>query len=253
MKASIFLKPLEYNIEILGEKWQQGALVKGVVKVKNNGSEKTSISNLKIALCSGSYKKLKTKDAKTFEVIAESIFGKDTHFKNMEEKEFPWEFKLDENARITDKDGSLYIILKDQSDASVWPIGILELTIIPKIIITQFLEIFENFIRFKIAQIKYVKEMIEVKMTPPKTRELAHVESLILRIKEVENTLSLDYQFNVSAIDMTTPTITTQKKCKQFARIHPAKEYLIYGDSINQELLISSINAVVSEVKNKLL
>jgi hypothetical protein len=252
MKGTIFSKPLEYNIDIAGEKWSQGDKVKGTMKIKNHGADNVTLSALQVVLASGNYKKIKAKDKKGWESLAEVTLGESIALNPNEEKEFPWEFKLAENSRITDKDGSLYVTFSDTKNAE-WPVGMLELAVHPKQIILQFLEIFENFIRFKVAQTKYAKGMVEVKMNPPKSRELSNVEGLVLRIQEVEKTLKLEYNFTVSVLDMAGGAMTAEKKTKQFEQSFTSKQYLIYGDSINQDFLIESIQSILKEVKTKLL
>ncbi|MFA6238010.1 MAG: hypothetical protein WC635_11820 [Bacteriovorax sp.] len=254
MKGTVFLKPLEYNIEALGEKWRQGDKIKGTLKVKNHGPDKMVLPFLKVSLSSGNYKKIKAKDKKTWEIVFEKTLGESITVDASCEVEFSFEFTLPEDCRTTDKDGSLYLVFVDNvNKADSWPAGHIELIILPKLVLEQILQILENFIRFKISQTKYSKGMVEVKLSPPTSRELSHVDSLILRIKEVDKTLNIEYLFNLRVLDMAGGTMTAEKKTKQFEQNFSSKQYTIYGDSINQDFIIESINSILKDVKPKLL
>ncbi len=250
MKAIVILKPVEYNLETTGEKWRQGEKIIGILKVRNNSSEAVVLPVLKITLNSGNYKKIKAKDNKAWEVLAGNQLGENISLKGGEEKNFNWEFKLSEDCRITDKDGSVYLrFLNDNEDL---PAGNIELNIEPKIVMIQFLEIFDNFLRFKIGPKKYSKGMVEIKLTPPNSRELSSVESLVLKMSEVENSLKLDYTFNTRTLEMNGSTMSAEKGVKHFEQTLSAKQYYSYG-SPDQDFIISSINSILSQVKPKMM
>lgn len=251
MKSTTFLKPLEYNLEVIGEKWHQGDKLKGTLRVKNHSAETLTLPFIKLTLASGNYKKLKARDKKGWDNLSEKDLADSLALNANEEKEYPWEFQLSEDCRITDKDGSLYLNFSDKNED--WPVGLIELPIVPKVFILQFLEIFENFLRFKVAQTKYAKGMIEIKLNAPKSRELAHIENLVLRVKEVEKTLTLEFNFSLSVLEMSGTAMVAQKKTKTVEKTLTAKEYLIYGSSINQDYIITFLNSVVKEVAPKMM
>lgn len=249
MKGTVFLKPLEYNIETSGEKWRQGEKIKGSLKIKNNGVESIELPAVKIALSIGNYKKVKVLDVKAWDLVSEVTLSDQLLLKASEEKEFPWEFQLAEDCRITDKDGSIYLrFLNLQADL---PAGNIELLIQPKLVMLQFLEIFDNFLRFKIGPMKFSKGMVEVKLTPPSSRELGHIDSLVLRMSEIQNTLKLEYLFNLRVLEMTGTTMTAEKKTKSFDQTLNSKQYYSYG-SPDQEFIIASINKILIEVKPRM-
>lgn len=251
MKGTIFSKPLEYNIEASGEKWRQGDRVKGTLKIKNHGIEKLDLPSLRVTLSEGVYKKIKTKDAKAWKHLAESKLEGDFALESSEEKNYSFEFTLPENCLITDKNASLYLAFFDKNENQ--PSGHIELVVEPKLVITQILEIIQNFIRFKLVQIKYVKGMVEVKLAPPASREMSTIDSLILSMSEVEKNLTLSYEFNMRVLDMAGGAMQTQKKTRDFEQKFTSKQYLIYGDALNQDFIIESINSILAEVKPKFL
>ena len=214
MKTIIIKHPIEFNFEAKGEKWRQGEKLSGTVTVKNNGAEKVEIPFLKVALLSGTYKKVKAKDPKAFEPIQELNLEKNVSLNPTESKEYKFDFMLAEDCRITDKDGSVYLALFDKDENT--QTGNLELSITPKLMMMQFLEIMDNFIRFKIGAMKFNKGMVEVKLTPPTSKDFSQVEGLLLKMKEVEKNLILEYHFSNKKIEMNGSSMTTSKVAQKF-------------------------------------
>lgn len=250
MKGTIFLKPLEYNIEAAGEKWRQGDKVKGTLKVKNHSAENIDLPLLKVSLSEGQYKKIKTRDAKAWKALSETKLEDKFTLKPHEEKSYSFEYTLPENCLITDKNASLYLAFFDKDEQ---PAGHIELVIEPKLVIGQILEAIQSFIRFKVVQTKFTKGMVEVKLSPPSSsRELSTIDNLILSMSEVEKTLTLKYEFNMRVLDMTGGAMQAQKKTREFEQTFTSKQYLQY-DSLNQDFILQSINAVLNEVKPKFL
>lgn len=250
MKGTVILKPLEYSIEAIGEKWHQGDKLKGVLKIKNHSSEKIELPLLKVAICEGLYKKIKAKDAKGWNTIAENILSEGMTINPAEEKEYTFEFKLNENCSVTDKNGSLYLAFFDKDEKI--PAGHIELVIEPKVVIQQILQILESFLRFKVKEIKNVKGMVEVKLVPPTSRELSNVDGLLLSLSEVEKNLTLKYFFNLRVLNLAGTTMQSEKTTKEMEQKFNSKQYLIY-DSINQDFITASVQEILNGVKTKML
>ena len=251
MKGTIISKPLEYTIEALGEKWHQGDKLTGSLTIKNNGAEKVDLPFLKVAILEGNYKKVKAKNAKGWSSITEVVVAEKLTLNSSEEKNYPFEFQLAENSSITDKNGSLFLVYFDKEDE--FPKGNIELVIEPKQLIKNVLQIFENFLRFKVKEIKSGKGSLEVKLVPPTSRELSNVDSLMLNISEIEKSLTLHYHFDFRVLNLTGATMQSEKTKKDIENVFTAKEYLIYGDSVNQDFIVESVQKVLSEVKTKML
>ncbi|MBC7429600.1 MAG: hypothetical protein H7336_13365 [Bacteriovorax sp.] len=251
MKGTIILRPLEYTIEAIGEKWHQGDKLKGSLKVKNQSAEKIELPLLKVTLYEGHYKKIKAKDAKGWTVVSQNILAETLTLNPSEEKDYSFEFKLAENCSVTDKTGSLYLGFNDKSE--IIPTGNIELVVEPKILIQQILQIIENFLRFKVKEIKSGKGMLEVKLNPPASREMSSVDGLVLNISEIEKNLVFKYFFNLRGLDLASATIQVEKKTKEIEQTFTSKQYMIYGDSINQDFIIESVQSVLNIVKTKTL
>ncbi len=253
MKGTTFLKPLEFNLEAIGEKWRQGEKIKASLKVKNHGTEKIEMPVLRTILGEGIYKKIKAKDAKAWKVLSETKLEEPFQLNAQEEKSFSFEYTLPENCLITDKNASLYLAFFDTAVKDSQPVGHIELVIEPKLVISQILDLIQSFLRFKVVQIKYSKGMVEVKLAPPSSsRELSTIDNLILSLSEVEKTLKLNYEFNMRVLDMAGGAMSAQKKTREFEQSFQSKQYLQY-DSLNQDFILQSINSVLNEVKPKFL
>jgi sporulation-control protein spo0M len=247
MKGTIFVKPLEYNIIAEGEKWRQGDKIKGQISIKNHSAETINLDLVNVSLALGNYKKVKAKDKKAFGSIDKKVLAEKLSIEASGDKEFTWEFTLDEDCPITDKNGSIYLLFNNNNNDDSYPLGQLELGISPKIVMTQFLEILVTFLRFKIVQTKFSKGMVEVKLNPPSSRELSHVESLVLRMREVNKTLDLEYCFNMQVFETVAGNMIVQKKTKEFTQQLTSKQYYVYGDSPNHEFIKSSVEAIIKE------
>ena len=250
MKGVIFLKPLEYTIVAVGEKWHQGDKLKGTLKIKNQSADKIEVPVLKVAVCVGHYKKVKAKDPKGWSPIIESKLAEKITLNPLDEIDYSFEFKLAENSAVTDKNGSLYLAFFDKDEPL--PTGHIELVIEPKIIIKQILQILENFLRFKVKEIKSGKGILEVKLTPPTSREMSNVDGVLLSISEIEKNLTLKYFFNLRALDFTSATMQVEKTTKEMEQTFTSKQYMIY-DSINQDFIVDSVQTILNSIKTKTL
>jgi hypothetical protein len=115
----------------------------------------------------------------------------------------------------------------------------------------QFLEIIESFLRFKVVQRKFSKGMVEIKLNPPNSKELSHLESLVIRMKEVDKTLDLEYIFTTHAFEMVAGNMIAQKKTTKIDQTLTSKQYYIYGDSPNHDFIKTTISSVINKATPK--
>lgn len=251
MKGITFLKSIEYTLEAIGEKWRQGDRIKGTLKIKNNGSENVEHFKMRVALLEGHYKKLKTNVQNGWTFLSEVNLAESACLETAAERSYSFVFELPQDCPITDKSGSLYLAFYE--GLGTLPLGHVELVIEPKLVISQVLEIFENFLRFKVVQIKYVKGKVEVKLNPPSSREFSTIDSLVLSLREHDKNLSLNYLFNTQVINMVSGAMQAQKKTRDLEQKFNAKQYLSYEGSLNQDFILESVNKAINEVKPKFL
>lgn len=248
MKGTVFKNGIEYNLFVEGESWMQGAVIKGLLKLKNHSEKVFDLSLISVELTLGKLRKIKTKGKSAFESIEKITFDKGTELDPKGEKELKWEFKLSPNCPITDKVASHYLIYGDDEDSL--ENRLLPLSVTPKEVFLQFFDIFEKFFRFKVKEYKSKDDGLEVKLLPPKTSKYSTLIGLLVNIKLSEKNLDLVYIFNVNKIDFSGGGLTDFKKTIiEIKESLGPKEYLIYGDSPNQDAMREAIQRVLDQVK----
>ena len=244
MKGTFFAKPLEWNLNITGDAWQQGQVISGEMTLKNHGTETLSLSNVSLSLAQGDIKKVHSRDPKAFKVIESLPFQiKElapgaTHTQS-------FQLTLPPNCAVTDKKTSFYIAYGKEHEAN------LQLKVEPRKIFIEVTKLMETFQRFKTKDIKAAKAGVEFKLLPPTSREWAHVESLLLTQSVEGDNLVMDFLFNVKTIDTTSITTALAKETRQSKKILAPKEYSFGKDMINQDGIMKALDSALLEVKSK--
>ncbi|MBY0516385.1 MAG: hypothetical protein K2P81_05725, partial [Bacteriovoracaceae bacterium] len=108
MKGAFFQKPFEWQIELIGETWEQGSELKGSISVKNCTSESVPLIG-KVILGEAEIKKIQSRDPKAYK--SEDCFDlpSSIELKSNEVQSWPLNFKIPENCSVTDKKISFYV------------------------------------------------------------------------------------------------------------------------------------------------
>lgn len=249
MKGIFFEKPYEFNIEIEGESWSQGDKVKGNLVVRNHGSDQLDLSDLGVTLALTDIKKFKALNPKGIAVLESFTFepGKTLSPEGRENLEF--EFQLTEDCNITEKASSLYVNCGNIKDPFVG--GHLQLNVKPMKAINDFLEIFENFFKFKVKTIKNKKGFIDVKLSAPDSKDFGAVEQLNLFMNMDGDQLNLKYLFKVKTLAYDGGNVTTKTEIKEFNQELAKRQYSSFGDSPNQDGIIEALSSIMEEIKSK--
>ncbi|OUR94047.1 hypothetical protein A9Q84_18210 [Halobacteriovorax marinus] len=241
MKSVFFQKPLEFTIDISGESWKQGENVSGSLSVKSHSGDALNYADYGIFLVKGDNKKIKKKDPKGITVIGETLLG--------DSDNLSFSFDLDINCPITETSSGLYIICGKKDE-------LLEgqqmaLKVLPGQTITSFIEVIENFLRFKVKSLKYKKEALEATIVVPNTKDYSKIMQFKLIFSKSEENLLLNYQFKIKSIDFSGGFTGTKDSNEEFKQVFTPKEYLSYGDSINQDFIVKKLNEIIDQVKLK--
>jgi hypothetical protein len=246
MKGVFFQKPLEFSIEAFGESWSQGDTLKGSLNIKShNPSIEIEYSKVGIHLCLINLKKYKAKDLKAIQVLAsKTAISAETEFN----------FQLEQNCHITEKASSLYLICGDIE--SPFEAGLLELNIIPAKSILDFKELFENFFKFSLKPFKNkldkkLGNYIETKVTPPNSPEWTPVLGMNIRTRTFRDEFELIFSFKLKTMSYDLDNIGTKDSKKEIKKFLSKKEYLSFGDNLNQDFFRKLITEVLDEVKLK--
>lgn len=244
MKGTFFSKPLEWNIETVGESWQQGDTLKGVLKVKNHGTESVDLSDCGVVLAHADIKKVHTRAEGALKAESTATFkgpvtaGADA--------QIDFSFNIGPNSPITDKKASYYLGFgKNFSESQ------LQVKVEPKNLYTKVVGLLDTFHRFKLKEVKAAKKGVEFKLLPPTSREMANIDSLLLTFSMQEENLVLKFDFQVKKLDTSSITTKINKESVSIERSLLPKEYSLGRDMINQDQLLKTVEAVISEVKLK--
>ncbi len=227
---------LDLVVETHGESWAQGDKISGVATInKSSGTPK-------IILGYGIIKKVRAKERSGWAVIS----SVDCH----EKGDHKWSFDLSEDCMITDKSGSLFLLC-GEGDA-IENYGLLQLTVNPHKVISEYLNVFETFLKFKVKQIKGEKDHIKVKIDPPISNDYKSIEALDLKIRFSSGVLKITYSFKVKKlVTNTSGDMAVINDKKDFEQELTAKEYHCYGGSPNFETIQAKIKEVIEQANPK--
>lgn len=245
MKGTFFNKPLEWNIETVGESWQQGDTLKGTLLVKNHGTEITSLENSGVGLAHADIKKVHSRTEGAIKPEVTSTFLQ-TELLPGATATLDFSFPISANGAVTDKKSSYYLAFGKNFIE-----GQLQIKVEPKVLFTRLTGLLDTFYRFKVKEIKGTKKGVEFKLLPPTSREMANIESLLLTFSMQEDQLELNFNFQVKRLDTSSVTTRINKETLNIQKILLPKEYSLGKDMINQDQLLKTIESVLSEVKLK--
>lgn len=245
MKGTFFSKPLEWNIETVGESWNQGDSLKGHLTVKNHGTESASLTDTGVAFGVAEIKKIQSRTDGALKPEKTATFS---------EKELApgatlrvdFTFDISTNGAVTDKKASYYLGFgKNFSESQ------LQVKVEPKALYSKIVGLLDTFHRFKLKEYKASKKGVEYKLLPPTARDMANIESLNLTFSMDGDILTMGYDFQVKKLDTSGVTTKINKDAVSVSKtLHP-KDYSLGRDMINQDALLKSIEAAIGEVKMK--
>jgi len=249
MKGTFFQQPLEFSLDIQGESWMQGQIVKGNLIIRNHGSEEVDLSNYGVTFAHTDAKKLKAKNEKAFSNSEQFPFPSGTKLSPSSEQSLEWEFKLSSDCPITEKSSSPFIYCGNQDE--LFEGGHLELQVEPIEILSKYIEIFENFFRFKRKTLKNKKGFIDIAYTCPGGKDMGQIDKLNQQLRISDGKLEINWLFKLNKLGYDEGRVVEEKVEKKFEQILEPKQYTIYGDSPNQDGIIASINEILDQAKKK--
>lgn len=248
MKSSLIEKNIDLSLDITGESWVQGQTIKGELKLSNKTLEVQKLNFQKLLIAYVEIKKFKALDENSYQIIKTIDLG-DITLKAKESLSLPWSYILDENAYITDKKRSLYILWGDLSKKI--PASML-LNILPHPSIQKILELWEIFFRFTKKEVLSLKDQsLEIKLAPPSAREYATLENLKLQLKRKQGDLSLLTTASIQSIAADTTGMRLAKSERTHEAAWKEKNYQLMPGHLNLEFVQNNINSILSALMNK--
>lgn len=238
MKGTFIQSGIQYTLDVKGESWKQGERIMGSLNIESQ--ESLDLSNTGVFLAYVNSKKFKAKDDKAFKILDEVL---------CEENSTRFQFQLSKNCPITESLGSLYVLCgpKDQ----FYEGGHLELQVTPHKIITEFMQILEFQYRFKFKPLKNKKDYIEGTIVVPDSKKYTSVQQFKLHMKMTNEILQLKFQFKLKKVDFSSRAMGTTNENLEVTREISPDDYLIYGDSINQDGICKHMDEVLEQIKVK--
>lgn len=251
MRGTIFSNGIEYLIQTNQEQWNQGDLVEGTLTLKANSdvAHFSSLKSVHVALAVGNFKKIKARQNDAWAIVKQIELPFEKGKKMGDDISFDWNFRIERDGPISDKKEGVYLLY---GNSLTPPPGHLELPLMPHPMIKEYLNIFENFHRFSIKEIKNKKGQLEVTFRPPISKEYSTVDSLNCLIKTAhEEKMSITYTFTVRSLQANFNDTSVEKKKKEFTQVLE-KETLIRFGGINQEGIQQAIKSILDQARPKM-
>ncbi|MBC8258436.1 MAG: hypothetical protein H8E38_05430 [SAR324 cluster bacterium] len=240
MRSSFFQQPLEHQIEVEGETWNQGEALKGRLRVRNMSSTVVDVKTTQLILAHGLKKDLKKGGVVPWEVKDKLILTKNISLSAAEEHTCEWEFDLPSDCPITDKQGGLFLLFGGEDALSKG--GLLDLQISLHPILQNFLQTFTTQFRFLLKHQKRKLEWTEVKLVPPESREFPNMDYVMCFLRIHEEQLTVQYRFKMSGLGRTGEIMTVTKKNREVEQIISSENYLLPGGYPNRTFFRENID-----------
>jgi hypothetical protein len=225
----------ELRIEIEGERWSQGDRIRVRLQSKRE-------AHLFLGLASGFEKRIKTKSEEAFE-IHEQIELKHS----MIEKEF----LLPNDARITDKAGSLYALYGIGNPPAT--LSSLRLQIEPHPHIRDLAEVLTHHFRFTLKSTSMGKKQeVELKFEPSGSKEWASLETLTISARLLKTELELKFLFQRKEINALNTAFTAQSVKKTIEKNFALNELIHdFNQRLNKESVTAGLDLVFEEYRSQ--
>jgi len=244
MRSVYIQQPLEYQIDVEGESWNQGEVVKGQIRIRNMSSKTVAVKTSQIILAHGLKKAFKEGTMVPWEVLEKHIVAQDIALQAGSELTFGWNFNLSTDCPITDKQGGLYLLFG--GDEALTEGGRLNLQINLHPILQNYLQTFTTQFRFLEKYQKRKSELTEVKLIPPDSREYPNMDYVLCFLRIHDEQLEAHYRFKMSGLGRTGEKMTVTKKNREIEQSIPQGKYLQPGGFPNRACFRENIDQALN-------
>jgi hypothetical protein len=244
MRSVYIQQPLEYQIDVEGESWNQGEVVKGQIRIRNMSSKTVAVKTSQIILAHGLKKAFKEGTMVPWEVLEKQVVAQDIALQAGSELTFGWNFNLSTDCPITDKQGGLYLLFG--GDEALTEGGRLNLQINLHPILQNYLQTFTTQFRFLEKYQKRKSELTEVKLIPPDSREYPNMDYVLCFLRIHDEQLEAHYRFKMSGLGRTGEKMTVTKKNREIEQSIPQGKYLQPGGFPNRACFRENIDQALN-------
>ena len=240
MRSTFFQQPLQYQIEIEGENWEQGDQIKGKLIVRNMSSKIVFVNVSQVILAYGLKKNIKEGNDLPWEVLEKQVLTKRISLPVGEEQTYEWIFQLATDCPITDKQGGVYLLFGGEDTLTEG--GRLDLPIRLHTILQNFLQTFTTQFFFLEKYQKRKSEWTEVKLIPPESKEYPNMDFVRCLLRISQDHLEVHYIFKMSGLGRSGEKMTVTKKNRELKQKIPPEKYLQSGGFPNRACFRENIN-----------
>ena len=240
MRSTFFQQPLQHQIEIDGENWDQGGKIKGKLIISNISSETIVVNASQVILAYGLKKSIKEGNGSRWEVLEKLVLTKNLSLSAGGQQSYEWIFQLATDCPITDKHGGLYLLFGGEDTLSEG--GRLDLPVSLHPILQNFLQTFSTQFFFLEKYQKRKSEWTEVKLVPPESREYPNLDFVRCFLRISQKQLEAHYLFKMSGLGRSGEKMTVTKKNRELKQKIPPENYLQPGGFPNRTCFRENIN-----------
>ena len=244
MRSIFFQQPLQHQLEIDGENWNQGEEIKGKLSIRNMSSETVVVNTSQVILAYGLKKSFKEGNEPPWEVLEKQVLTKNISLPAGGEQSYEWIFQLATDCPITDKQGGLYLLFGGEETLSEG--GRLDLPVRLHPILQNFLQTFSTQFFFLEKYQKRKSECTEVKLLPPDSREYPNVDNVLCFLRVHDEQLEAHYRFKMSGLGRTGEKMTVTKKYRELEQSIPPGKYLQPGGFPNRTCFRENIDQALN-------
>ena len=244
MRSTFFQQPLQHQIEIDGENWDQGGKIKGKLIISNISSETIVVNASQVILAYGLKKSIKEGNGSRWEVLEKLVLTKNLSLSAGGQKSYEWIFQLATDCPITDKHGGLYLLFGGEDTLSEG--GRLDLPVNLHPILQNFLQTFSTQFYFLEKYQKRKSEWTEVKLVPPASKEYPNLDFVLCLLRISKEQLEAQYLFKMSGLGRSGEKMTVTKKTRDLKQKIPPENYLQPGGFPNRACFRENINEALN-------
>ena len=244
MRSTFFQQPLQHQIEIDGENWNQGGKIKGKLIISNISSETIVVNASQVILAYGLKKSIKEGNGSRWEVLEKLVLTKNLSLSAGGQQSYEWIFQLATDCPITDKQGGLYLLFGGEDTLSEG--GRLDLPVSLHPILQNFLQTFSTQFFFLEKYIKRKSEWTEVKLVPPESKEYPNLDFVRCLLRISKEQLEAQYLFKMSGLGRSGEKMTVTKKTRDLKQKIPPEKYLQPGGFPNRACFRENINEALN-------
>lgn len=262
MKGTFFHQSLEFRLHAEGESWRQGETLRGTIQVKNHAH--TPVSTIpSVFIAFGQDKKVKAKASDAFQSVTSVLSETSALAPGAQTETIAWSYVIPLDARITDKNGGLYVLYGAGDPPA--PLGQLALKILPTQHIEDLSSVLETNFRFVKKQIAAGSgndsDWVEIKYSPPEGRGFNGVDQLVASFKthEIQDTkdqppvgerIDAHFSFTTNEVDGKSVGLKIKKGKKSFERTLPFAVLLhSFNQRVNKEVVEREFQSVLDELR----